>query len=104
VGTFRSPEGRRGWLIGSLRLERLLLTPHGAFVSGVVTGHLHSDAGGVVAVASRPVTTAADVLHAEGRTTARVRPFELDMIGIPVHVAAFSLEPTLGIADDGGDR
>ena len=99
-GTFRSPDGRCGRLIGSLRLDRLLITPQGTFVSGVVTGHLRSTAGELVGVASRMVTTAADLLHDGGRTTARVRPFDLDLIGIPVRVAAFSLEPTVAVATD----
>jgi hypothetical protein len=100
-GTFRSPQGRSGRLTGSLRLERLLITPHGAFVCGVVTGHLLSPVGDVVAAASRRVTAAADLVHDGGRTTAHVRPFDLDMIGIPVRVAAFSLEPTSAVAGDG---
>jgi hypothetical protein len=99
-GTFRSPEGRCGRLVGSLRLDRLLITPQGTFVSGVVTGHLRSAAGELVGVASRTVTTAADLVHDGGRTTARVRPFDLDLIGIPVRVAAFSLEPTVAVATD----
>jgi hypothetical protein len=99
-GTFRSPEGRRGTLTGSLRLERLLITPQGTFVSGVVSGHLRDAGGRVLAVASRSVTTAADLVQEGGRTTARVRPFELDLIGIPVHVAAFSVDPTLAVAAD----
>ena len=100
-GSFRSPDGRSGRLTGSLRLERLLITPHGAFVSGVVTGHLRTPQGDVVAVASRAVTAEADLRHDGGRTTATVRPFDLDMIGIPVRVAAFSLEPTAAVAADG---
>lgn len=106
-GTFRSPDGRCGRLIGSLRLDRLLITPHGTFVSGVVTGHLRSTAGELVGVASRAVTTAADLAHDDGRTTVHVRPFELDLMGIPVRVAAFSLEPTAAVAADapaGGGR
>jgi hypothetical protein len=102
-GTFRSPEGRCGRLTGSLRMERLLITPHGTFVCGVVTGHLRRPAGEVFAVASRAVTAAADLVHEGGRTTARVRPFDLDLIGIPVRVAAFSLEPTSAVATDDCD-
>ena len=99
-GSFRSPDGRSGRFTGSLRLERLLITPHGSFVSGVVTGHLRTPHGDVVAVASRAVTTEADLRHDGDGTTATVRPFDLDMIGIPVRVAAFSLEPTVAVAAD----
>ena len=99
-GTFRSPDGRCGRLTGSLRLDRLLITSQGTFVSGVVTGHLRTTGGELVGVASRAVTTAADLAHDGGRTTAHVRPFDLDLMGIPVRVAAFSLEPTAAVASD----
>lgn len=100
-GTFRSPEGRCGRLTGSLRMERLLITPHGTFVCGVVTGHLRTPDGAVVAVASTPVTAAADLVHEDGRTAAHVHAFDIEMIGIPVRVTGFVLEPTLAVAVDG---
>lgn len=93
VGVFRSPTGSPGVFTGSLRLERLILTPHGAFVSGVVTGELTTAGGVPVGRDSRQVTTAADLQRAEGRTQAVVRAFDVDMMGIPVHVEPFTIDP-----------
>jgi hypothetical protein len=77
----------------------LLITPHGAFVSGVVTGELTTSDGDPIGRDTRPITTAADLRRSEGRTVAVVRAFEVDMIGIPVRVASFTLDP--GIAHPG---
>lgn len=93
TGVFRSPTGAPGVFSGSLRLERLILTPHGAFVSGVVTGELTTAGGAHVGRDSRQVTTAAELRRADGRTQAVVLAFVVDMMGIPVRIDSFTLDP-----------
>lgn len=93
TGVFRSPTGSPGVFSGSLRLERLILTPHGAFVSGVVTGELTTTGGAYVGRDSRQVTTAAELRRADGRTQAVVLAFVVDMMGIPVRIDSFTLDP-----------
>ncbi len=77
TGTFRSPRGRCGVMTGHLRLQRLVLAPRGAFVTGVFSGELRESDGTLTGL--RPV----------------VRPLQLDLMGILVHVRAFAIEPAL---------
>ena len=93
-GTFRSPRGRAGRMTGSLRLQRLVLAPRGAFVTGVFTGELRDD-GGIIGVESRRATAPADLVQGERGFRPWVRPCSLDLMGITVDVAGFAVDPAL---------
>ena len=94
-GTFRSPRGRAGRMTGSVRLQRLVLVPRGAFVTGVFTGALHDDDGSLIGVESRRATVPADLVQNERGFRPWVRPFSLDLMGITVDVAGFAVDPAL---------
>jgi hypothetical protein len=93
-GTFRSPRGRAGRMTGSVRLQRLVLVPRGAFVTGVFTGELRDD-DGIIGVESRRATAPADLVPDERVFRPWVRPFALDLMGITVNVAGFAVDPAL---------
>lgn len=94
-GTFRSPRGRQGHMEGSLRLHRLVVVPGGTFVTGVFTGELRDADGSLVGVDTRRATIAADVVrHGDGYLPV-LRPFQLDLMGIVVDVAAMTVDPAL---------
>lgn len=92
TGTFRSPRGRLGTMTGQLRLQRLVITPRGAYVTGVFTGELHEPGGELVGVDSRRCTVPADLQRCDGGLRAVVRPLQLDLMGITVDVPAFALD------------
>ena len=93
TGTFRSPRGRTGRMRGSLRVHRLVVVPSGTFVTGVFTGELRDDDDSLIGVDTHRATIAADVVElADGRLTV-LRPFQLDLMGIPVDVDATTLGP-----------
>lgn len=94
-GTFRSPRGRAGRMTGSVRLQRLVLAPRGAFVTGVFTGELRDDDGSLIGVESRRATAPADLVQDERGFRPWVRPFSLDLMGITVDVAGFAVDPAL---------
>ena len=95
TGTFRSPRGRTGRMRGSLRVHRLVVVPSGTFVTGVFTGELRDDDGSVIGVDTHRATIAADVEErTDGRLTV-LRPFQLDLMGIPVDVDATTIGPPL---------
>jgi hypothetical protein len=93
TGTFRSPRGDEGVMTGHLRLHRLVLVPRGAFVTGVFTGELREPDGTVVGRESRRTTAAADLVRDELGLHPVVRPLELDLMGFPVRVHSFAIEP-----------
>ena len=93
TGTFRSPRGRTGRMRGSLRVHRLVVVPSGTFVTGVFTGQLRDDDDSLIGADTQRTTIAADVVEsADGRLTV-LRPFQLDLMGIPVDVDATTLGP-----------
>lgn len=94
-GTFRSPRGRAGRMTGSVRVQRLVLVPRGAFVIGVFTGELRDDDGSLIGIESRRAAAAADLVQDEWGFRPWVRPFSLDLMGITVRVAGFSADPEL---------
>ncbi|WP_353951143.1 hypothetical protein V6K52_16100 [Knoellia sp. S7-12] len=95
TGVFRSPRGRLGKLKGHLRLQRIVITPRGTFVTGVFTGELREPDGILIGVDSRLGTAPADLeCHAVGMR-AVVRPLKLDLMGITVDVAGFAVLPAL---------
>ncbi len=95
TGTFRSPRGRTGRMVGSLRVRRLVVVPSGTFVTGVFTGELRDDDGSLIGVDTHRATIAADVVdRADGRVTV-LRPFQLDLMGIPVDVDATTVGAVL---------
>jgi hypothetical protein len=85
-GTFRSPSGRVGRMEGSLRAQRLLVVPRGAFVEGVFTGRLLDVDGSLVGVDSRRATIAADLVKEGPGYAPVVRPFQLLLMGMIVDV------------------
>jgi hypothetical protein len=95
TGTFRSPRGRAGTMTGHLRLQRLVLVPRGAFVTGVFTGELREPDGSLVGVDSRRATVPADLVRDEDGLHPVVRPVRLDLMGIAIEVPAFAIEPAL---------
>jgi len=94
-GTFRSPRGGAGKMTGSLRLQRLVLVPHGASVTGVFTGELRGHEGSLIGIGSRRATTSADLVQDAQGFRPWVRPFQLDLMGITVDVAGFAVDPAL---------
>lgn len=98
TGTFRSPRGRPGTMSGRLRLQKLVITPRGAFVTGVFTGELHEPDGSLIGVDSRRCTVPADLQRRDGGLRAVVRPMRLDFMGIPVTVRPFAVGAELAPA------
>lgn len=94
-GTFRSPRGRAGRMSGSVRLQRLVLVPRGAFVTGVFTGELRDHDGSLIGVESRRATAPANLVQDERGFRPWVRPFSLDLMGITVDVEGFAVDPAL---------
>ena len=95
TGTFRSPRGRSGSMSGHLRLQRLVIAPRGAFLTGVFTGELREPDGTLIGVDSRRATAPADLVRDDGGMRPVVRPLQLDLMGITVDVDAFAIEPSL---------
>ena len=96
AGTFRSPRGRLGHMVGALRVHRLLIVPRGTFVTGVFTGELRDDDGSLVGVDTRRATIAADLVREGHGYLPVLRPFQLDLMGITVDVDATTIDPALG--------
>ncbi len=104
VGTFRAPRGGIGHLVGSLRVHRLVIIPRGTFVSGVFTGELRDHDGSLVGMDTRRATIAADLVRQGDGYLPVLRPFQLDLMGIAVDVAATTIDPALAPTPDGGHR
>lgn len=98
TGVFRSPRGRMGTLRGHLRLQRLVITPRGAFVTGVFTGELREFDGTLVGIDSRRYTARADVQRLDAGLQPVLRPVQLDFMGITVDVRAFPVPLSLPCA------
>ena len=92
-GTFRSPRGRLGRMEGTLRVHRLVVVPRGTFVTGVFTGELRDNDGSLVGVDTRRATIAADLVRQGEGYLPVLRPFQLDLMGIPVDVRATPVDP-----------
>lgn len=95
TGTFRSPRGRAAVMDGHLRLQRLVVVPRGAFVTGVFTGELHEPDGELIGHDRRRATVPADLRPAGNGLQAVVRAMHLDLMGIDIRVAAFPVDPAL---------
>jgi hypothetical protein len=80
-------------MTGHLRLQRLVLAPRGAFVTGVFTGELREPGGALIGRASKRSTVPADLVRDDLGLHPVVRPMELDLMGFSVRVAAFAIEP-----------
>ena len=102
VGTFRSPSGRMGRMQGYLRVQRLVIVPRGAFVTGVVTGELRDVDGSLVGVDSRRATAAADLVREDGGFAPVVRPFQLDLMGLTVQLPPIRIDPLLALHGGAG--
>lgn len=85
-GRFRSPTGRMGSMDGSLRPERLVLAPRGAFVAGVITGRLLDIDGSLVGMDSRRSRLAAHLVREAIGYVPVVRGFQVVLMGIVVDV------------------
>lgn len=95
TGTFRSPRGRSGVMTGFLRVQRLVLAPRGAFLTGVFTGELRDADASLIGVDSRRVSAAVDLVRDADGYTPVVRPLQLDLMGIRVDVDAVRIDPGL---------
>jgi hypothetical protein len=93
TGTFRSPRGDEGVMTGHLRLQRLVLAPRGAFVTGVFTGELREPDGTLIGRDSKRTTAPADLVRDELGLHPVVRPLQLDLMGFAVRVHPFAIEP-----------
>jgi hypothetical protein len=82
-------------MIGSVRLQRLVLVPRGAFITGVFTGELHEPDGTLIGVDSRRATVAADLVRDGTGLHPLVRPLRLELMGIPVDIPSFAIETSL---------
>ena len=102
VGTFRSPSGRMGRMEGSLRVQRLVVVPRGAFVTGVFTGELRDVDGSLVGVDSRRATAAADLVRERDGFAPVVRPFQLDLMGLTVQLPPIRIDPLLALHGGAG--
>ena len=97
-GTFRSPRGRSGQMLGSMRLQRLVLVPRGAFITGVFTGELHEPDGTLIGIDSRRATVPADLVRDDTGLHPMVRPLRLELMGIPVDILAFAVDSGLALS------
>ena len=104
TGTFRSPRGRLGRMVGALRVHRLVIVPRGTFVTGVFTGELRDDDGSLVGVDTRRATIAADLVREGHGYRPVLRPFQLDLMGITVDVDATTIDPALAPSPNRGRR
>lgn len=95
TGSFRSPRGRAGSMTGHLRLQRLVIAPRGAFVTGVFTGELREPDGTLIGVDSRRATAPADMVRDDTGMRPVVRSLQLDLMGIVIEVEPFAIEPSL---------
>ena len=74
-------------------MHRLVIVPRGAFVTGVFTGELREDDGSLIGVDTRRATIEADLVrHGDGYLPV-LRPFQLDLMGLTVDVAATPVAP-----------
>lgn len=94
-GVFRSPRGRAGTMSGHLRLQRIVIVPRGAFVTGVFTGELREPDGTLIGMDSRRCTVPADLQRNDSGLEAITRPMQLDLMGIVVDVLPFVVTPSL---------
>ena len=78
---------------GHLRLQRLVLAPRGVFVTGVFTGELRELDGTLVGRDSKRMTAPADLVRDDQGLHPVVRPLQLDLMGLPVRVESFAIEP-----------
>ena len=103
-GTFRSPRGRLGYMVGALRVNRLVIAPRGTFVTGVFTGELRDADDSLVGVDTRRATVAADLVRQGTGYLPVLRPFQLDLMGITVDVDATTIDPARASARDADPR
>lgn len=80
---------------GHLRLQRLVLAPRGAFVTGVFTGELRESDGSLIGVGTRRATAPVDLVRDDAGLRPVVRPLRLDVMGIIVDVHSFAIDPSL---------
>ncbi|WP_157581629.1 hypothetical protein [Phycicoccus sp. Root563] len=104
VGRFRSPRGRVGTMVGSLRLTRLVIAPRGAFVSGIFTGELREPDGTLIGVDTRRATVPAELVRDEQGLRPVVRGLKLDLMGMTIDVDAFVIDPCLAFPRGQGSR
>lgn len=94
-GTFRSPRGRQGVAHGHLRIQRLVIEQRGAVVTGIFTAELREPDGTLIGVDSQRVAAPADLVRVEDDLRPMVRSVRIELLGIPVTVDPFSIEPAL---------
>lgn len=94
-GTFRSPRGKQGVAHGQLRLQRLVIEQRGAVVTGIFTAELREPDGTLIGVDSQRVAAPADMVRVEQDLRPVVRSLRIELLGIPVTVNPFSIDPVL---------
>jgi hypothetical protein len=80
---------------GHLRLQRLVLAPRGAFVTGLFTGELRESDGSLIGVGTRRATAPVDLVRDDAGLRPVVRPLQLYVMGIVVDVHSFAIDPSL---------
>jgi hypothetical protein len=83
-------------------VHRLVILPRGTFVTGVFTGELRDHDGSLVGVDTRRATIEADLVRQGEGCLPVLRPFQLDLMGITVDVAATTIDPFLVATSDPG--
>ncbi|MFW5473858.1 hypothetical protein ACOCJ5_11165 [Knoellia sp. CPCC 206450] len=104
TGTFRTPLGRHASVEGHLRVQRLVLVPSGAFVTGVFVAELREPDGTFIGIDSRRATVPADLVPCDGGLRPVVRSTRLSLMGLEVQVEAFAVDPQLTLGRARSDR
>ena len=90
-GTFPSPTGRVGTMTGCLRLDRFIMVSDQLCASGVFAGELLDSDGTTIGWGSRRKACPAEIVRGLREATAMIGPVDVDLMGMTVSVAAFSI-------------
>jgi hypothetical protein len=90
-GTFPSPSGRVGTMTGCLRLDRFIMVSDQLCASGVFAGELLDADGTTIGWGSRRKACPAEIVRGLREATATIGPVEVDLMGMTVSVAAFTI-------------
>jgi len=90
-GTFPSPTGRVGTMTGCLRLDRFIMVSDKLCASGVFAGELLDADGTTIGWGSRRKACPAEIVRGPREVTAVIGPVDVDLMGMTVSVAAFTI-------------
>ena len=91
-GTFRSPRGLAGTMVGRVRLEGFDVVDEQLRAICVISGELFEADGTTIGVGSRRRAVPASTTQEANRTTAVViGPADIDVMGLSVRLAAFTM-------------